>query len=46
MRLSSPVFRLALVMVSLVVQMVGGVDDAAVFCGRGDGMGDPYPGGL
>ena len=46
MRLSSPVFRLALVMVLLVVQMVGGVDDAAVVRGRGDGIGDPYPGGL
>ena len=39
-------FRLVLVMVSLVVQMVGGVDDAVVVRGRGDGMGDPYPGGL
>ena len=29
-RLLSPVFRLVLVMVSLVVQMVGGVGDAAV----------------
>ena len=35
-------FRLVLVMVSLVVQMVGGVGDAAVVLGRGDGMGDPY----
>ena len=33
-RLPSSVFRLVLVMVSLVVQMVGG------------GKGDPYPGGL
>ena len=41
-------FRLVLVMVSLAVQMVGGVGDAAVVCGGGGGveMGDPYPGGL
>ena len=32
-------FRLVFVMVSLVVQMVGGVGDAAVVHGRGDGMG-------
>ena len=45
MRLLSPVFQLVLLMVSLVVQMVGGVGDAGVVRGRGDGMGDPYPGG-
>ena len=39
-------FRLVLVMMSLVVQMVGGVGDAAVVRGGGVGMGDPYPGGL
>ena len=40
-------FRLVLVMVSLVVQMVGGVGDAAVVRGGGGGgMGDPYPAGL
>ena len=39
-------FRLVLVMVSLVVQMLGGVGDATVVCGGADGMGDPYPGGL
>ena len=38
-------FPLVLVMVSLVVQMVGDVGDAGVVRGRGDGMGDPYPGG-
>ena len=39
-------FWLVLVMVSLVVQMVGGVGDAAVVLGGGAGMGDPYPRGL
>ena len=39
-------FRLVLVMVSLVVQMVGGVGDADVVRGGGGGKGDPYPGGL
>ena len=38
-------FRFVLVMVSLVVQMVGGVGDPGVVRRRGDGMGDPYPGG-
>ena len=39
-------FSLVLVMVSLVVQMVGGVGDAAVVAGGVGGMGDPYPGRL
>ena len=38
-------FRLVLVIVSLVVQKVGGVGDAVVVRGGG-GKGDPYPGGL
>ena len=38
-------FLLVLVMVSLVVQIVGGVGDGSVVRGREDGMGDPYPGG-
>ena len=45
MRLPSPALRLVLVMVSLVVQMVGGAGDAGVVRQRGDGMGDPYEGG-
>ena len=39
-------FRLVLVMVSLVVQMVGGVGAAVVVRGGGAGKGDRYPGGL
>ena len=46
MRLPSSVFGLVLVMVSLVVQMVGGLGDAVVVSWGGGGMGDPYPGGL
>ena len=38
-------FWLVLVMVPLAVQLAGGVGDAAVVRGRGDGMGDLYPGG-
>ena len=38
MRLPSSVFRLVLVMMSLVVQMVGGVGDAVVVRGGGGGV--------
>ena len=45
--LPSAVFWLVLVMVSPVVQMVGGVGDAVVVRGGGGGgKGDSYPGGL
>ena len=39
-------FWLVLVMMSLVVQMVGGVGDAVAVRGVGGGEGDQYRGGL